>query len=213
MLENKGKCLNTRRIANSIKVQTRHRGQPISSGLLICVFVQAFGDAFEFTQVAVHFLYYIAVLAIGLQSCSKPNPESMSEIVLETISIYKSGGDYLGYIESLEKKYKCVDYKDSLKLEISSDTKIVRKMFTSEDEKVKVRLTGTEDSDWRDLEFIIYPLTECYKEIKEKAKEHNVFYYSLYLYRYEVPNSVGKIKVDDVETPFFKGLRFYNKKQ
>lgn len=98
----------------------------------------------------------------------------------------------------------------------------VRKMFTSEDEKVKVRLTGTEDSDWRDLEFIIYPLTEtsesysvdkCYKEIKEKAKEHNVFYYSLYLYRYEVPNSVGKIKVDDVETPFFKGLRFYNKKQ
>lgn len=25
----------------------RHRGQPISSGLLICVFVQAFGDAFE----------------------------------------------------------------------------------------------------------------------------------------------------------------------
>ena len=56
MLENKGKCLNTRRIANSIKVQTRHRGQPISSGLLICVFVQAFGDAFEFTQVAVHFL-------------------------------------------------------------------------------------------------------------------------------------------------------------
>ena len=69
---------------------------------------------------------------------------------------------------------------------------------------------------------IIYPLTEtsesysvdkCYKEIKEKAKEHNVFYYSLYLYRYEVPNSVGKIKVDDVETPFFKGLRFYNKKQ
>ena len=38
------------------KVQTRHRGQPISSGLLICVFVQAFGDAFEFTQVAVHFL-------------------------------------------------------------------------------------------------------------------------------------------------------------
>ena len=107
-------------------------------------------------------------------------------------------------------------------MEISSDTKIVRKMFTSEDEKVKVRLTGTEDSDWRDLEFIIYPLTEtsesysvdkCYKEIKEKAKEHNVFYYSLYLYRYEVPNSVGKIKVDDVETPFFKGLRFYNKKQ
>lgn len=97
----------------------------------------------------------VAVLAIGLQSCSKPNPESMSEIVLETISIYKSGGDYLGYIESLEKKYKCVDYKDSLKLEISSDTKIVRKMFTSEDEKVKVRLTGTEDSDWRDLEFII----------------------------------------------------------
>lgn len=43
----------------------------------------------------------VAVLAIGLQSCSKPNPESMSEIVLETISIYKSGGDYLGYIESL----------------------------------------------------------------------------------------------------------------
>lgn len=164
----------------------------------------------------------VAILAIGLQSCSKPNPESMSEIVLETISIYKSGGDYLGYIESLEKKCKCVDYKDSLKLEISSDTKIVRKMFTSEDEKVKVRLTGTEDSDWRDLEFIIYPLTEtsesysvdkCYKEIKEKAKEHNVFYYSLYLYRYEVPNSVGKIKVEDVETPFFKGLRFYNKKQ
>lgn len=38
------------------KVQTRHSGQPISSGLLICVFVQAFGDAFEFTQVAVHFL-------------------------------------------------------------------------------------------------------------------------------------------------------------
>ena len=52
----KRKCLNTRRIANSTKVQTRHRGQPISSGLLICVFVQAFGDAFEFTQVAVHFL-------------------------------------------------------------------------------------------------------------------------------------------------------------
>ena len=51
-----GKCLDTRRIANSTKVQTRHRGQPISSGLLICVFVQAFGDAFEFTQVAVHFL-------------------------------------------------------------------------------------------------------------------------------------------------------------
>lgn len=162
----------------------------------------------------------VAVLAIGLQSCSKPNPESMSEIVLETISIYKSGGDYLGYIESLEKKYKCVDYKDSLKLEISSDTKIVRKMFTSEDEKVKVRLTGTEDSDWRDLEFIIYPLTEtsesysvdkCYKEIKEKAKEHNVFYYSLYLYRYEVPNSVGKIKVDDVETPFSKDLDFITK--
>lgn len=38
------------------KVQMRHSGQPISSGLLICVFVQAFGDAFEFTQVAVHFL-------------------------------------------------------------------------------------------------------------------------------------------------------------
>ena len=38
------------------KVQTRHSGQPISSGLFICVFVQAFGDAFEFTQVAVHFL-------------------------------------------------------------------------------------------------------------------------------------------------------------
>lgn len=164
----------------------------------------------------------VAILAIGLQSCSKPNPQSMSEIVLETVSVYKSGGDYLGYIESLGEKYECEDYKDSLKLEISSDTKIVRKMFTSEDEKVKVRLTGTEDSDWRDLEFIIYPLTEtsesysvdkCYKEIKEKAKEHNVFYYSLYLYRYEVPNSVGKIKVEDVETPFFKGLRFYNKKQ
>lgn len=55
-MENKGKCLNTRRIANSTKVQTGHRGQPISSGLFICVFVQAFGDAFEFTQVAVHFL-------------------------------------------------------------------------------------------------------------------------------------------------------------
>ena len=38
------------------KVQTRHSGQPISSGLFIYVFVQAFGDAFEFTQVAVHFL-------------------------------------------------------------------------------------------------------------------------------------------------------------
>ena len=38
------------------KVQMRHSGQPISSGLFICVFVQAFGDAFEFTQVAVHFL-------------------------------------------------------------------------------------------------------------------------------------------------------------
>ena len=35
------------------------RGRPISGGLFICVFVQAFGDAFEFTQVTVHFLYYI----------------------------------------------------------------------------------------------------------------------------------------------------------
>ena len=51
------KCLTTLRIANSIKVQTGHREQLILSGLLICVFVQAFGDAFEFTQVAVHFLY------------------------------------------------------------------------------------------------------------------------------------------------------------
>lgn len=55
-MDNKRKCLDTRRIANSTKVQPRHRGQPISSGLLICVFVQAFGDAFEYAQVAVHFL-------------------------------------------------------------------------------------------------------------------------------------------------------------
>lgn len=54
-----GKCLDTRRIANSTKVQTRHRGQPISSGLLICVFVQAFGDAFEYAQVAVPLSLYI----------------------------------------------------------------------------------------------------------------------------------------------------------
>lgn len=162
------------------------------------------------------------ILAVGLQSCSKPNPASMSEIVLETISIYKSNGDYLSHIESLEKKYKCDDYKDSLKSEVSSDTKIACKMFTSEKEKVKVLLTGTEDSDWREFAFMIYPITptsesysvdKCYKEIKEKAKEYNVFYYSLYLYKYEVPNSVGNIKVQDVETPFFKGLRFYAKKQ
>lgn len=146
----------------------------------------------------------------------------MSEIVLESVSVYKSGGDYLNYIESLEEKYKCDDYKDSLKSEVFSDAKIACKMFTSEDEKVKVLLTGTEDSEWRDLGFIIYPLTEtsesysvdkCYKGILEKAKEYNVFYYSLYLYKYEVPNSVGKIKVEDIETPFFKGLRFYNRKQ
>lgn len=164
----------------------------------------------------------VAILAIGLQSCSKPNPESMSEIVLEAVSIYKSGGDYLDYIESLGKKYKCDDYKDSLKSEVSSDAKIARKMFTSEDEKVKVLLTGTEDSEWRDLGFIIYPLTEtsesysvdkCYKEILEKAKEYNVFYYSPNLYKYKVPNSVGNIKVQDMETPFFKGLRFYSLKQ
>lgn len=163
-----------------------------------------------------------AILAVGLQSCSKPNPESMSEIVLETISIYKSNGDYLSHIESLEKKYKCDDYKDSLKSEVSSDAKFACKMFTSEDEKVKVLLTGTEDSEWRDLSFVIYPFTataesysvdKCYKGILEKAKEYNVFYYSLYLYKYEVPNSVGKIKVQDMETPFFKGLRFYSPKQ
>lgn len=164
----------------------------------------------------------VAILAIGLQSCSKPNPESMSEIVLETISIYKSGGNYLDYIESCGKKYKCEDYKDSLKSEVSSVTKIACKMFTSEDEKVKVLLTGIEDSNWREFAFMIYPLTstsesysvdKCYKGILEKAKEYNVFYYSLYLYKYEVPNSVGNIKVQDMETPFFKGLGFYNKKQ
>ena len=164
----------------------------------------------------------VAIMAFGLQSCSKPVPNSMSEIVLEAVSVYQSGGDYLDYIESLGKKYKCEDYKDSLKIDVEPCSKIACKMFTSNDEKVKIRLTGIEDSDWRDLEFIIYPLTEtsesysvdkCYKEIKERAKEYNVFYYSLYLYKYEVPNSVGKIKVEDVETPFFKGLRFYNRKQ
>jgi hypothetical protein len=165
----------------------------------------------------------VTIMATGLQSCSKPVPKSMSEIVLEAVSIYKSGGDYLGYIESLGEKYECEDYyKDSLKSEVSPYAKVSSKMFTSEDEKVRVLLAGNEDSNWRELGFIIYPLTEtsesysvdkCYKGILEKAKEYNVFYYSLYLYRYEVPNSVGKIKIEDVETPFFKGLRFYNKKQ
>lgn len=162
------------------------------------------------------------ILLNGFYSCSKPAPKSMSEIVLEAVSVYKSGGDYLNYIESLEKKYKCDDYKDSLKINVEPYSKIACKMFTSNDEKVKILLTGIEDSDWREFSFVIYPITptsesysvdKCYKEIKEKAKEYNVFYYSLYLYKYEVPNSVGKIKVEDIETPFFKGLRFYNKKQ
>lgn len=60
-----GKCLDTRRIANSTKVQPRHRGQPISSGLLICVFVQAFGDAFEYAQVAVPLSLYITYSLTG----------------------------------------------------------------------------------------------------------------------------------------------------
>lgn len=146
----------------------------------------------------------------------------MSEIVLEAVSVYKSGGNYLDYIESLGKKYKCEDYKDSLKSEVSSGARIACKMFTSDDEKVKVLLTGTEDSEWRDLSFVIYPFTatsesysvdKCYKGILEKAKEYNVFYYSLYLYKYEIPNSVGNIKVQDMETPFFKGLRFYSLKR
>ena len=170
------------------------------------------------------FLFSIIAISLlnGFYSCSKPVPESMSEIVLEAISVYKAGGDHLDYIESLEKKYKCDDYKDSLKSEVASDAKIACKMFTAENEKVKVLLAGTEDSEWRELGFTIYPLTatsesysvdKCYKGILEKAKEYNVFYYSLYLYRYEIPNSVGNIKIQDMETPFFKGLRFYSLKQ
>lgn len=163
-------------------------------------------------------LIITVALIIGLQSCSKPNPQSMSEIVLETVSVYKSGGDYLGYIESLGEKYECEDYyKDSLKSEVSPYAKVSSKMFTSENEKVRVLLVGNEDSNWRELGFLIYPLTstsesysvdKCYKEIKEKAKEHNAFYYSLYLYRYEVPNSIGNVKVQEMETPFFKGFGF-----
>ena len=164
----------------------------------------------------------VAVVIVGLQSCSKPVPKSMSEIVLETVSVYKSGGDYLDYIESCGKKYKCEDYKDSLKSEVSSVAKIACKMFTSEDEKVKVLLAGTEDSNWREFAFMIYPLTstsesysvdKCYNEIKEKAKEYNIFYYSLHLYRYEVPNSVGNVKVHKMENPFFKGLGFSSQKK
>lgn len=55
-MDNKRKCLDTRRIANSTKSTNEAQWATISSGLFICVFVQAFGDAFEFTQVAVHFL-------------------------------------------------------------------------------------------------------------------------------------------------------------
>ena len=101
----------------------------------------------------------VAIMAFGLQSCSKPVPNSMSEIVLEAVSVYKSGGDYLDYIESCGKKYICEDYKDSLKSEVSSVAKIACKMFTSEDEKVKVLLTGIEDSNWREFAVMIYPLT------------------------------------------------------
>ena len=69
-----GKCLDTRGIANSTKVQTRHRGQPISSGLLICVFVQAFGDAFEYAQVAVPLSLYNVISHWLSEKNSKISP-------------------------------------------------------------------------------------------------------------------------------------------
>lgn len=39
------------------KVQTRHRGQLMSNGLLSVSFVRAFGDAFEYAQAAALFLF------------------------------------------------------------------------------------------------------------------------------------------------------------
>lgn len=73
------------------KVQMRHSGQPISSGLLICVFVQAFGDAFEFTQVAVHFLFVYNVISHWLSEKNSKNFAIMKKYFVLSVFIMLIG--------------------------------------------------------------------------------------------------------------------------